>query len=119
MIKIRLSTRLVFLVGKYAIKVPLSYRGYLQCINELELFSKYNSYGLLGYLYWVKFGVVCMKRYEVCKEVSQIDVIKIKSSIPELNIWNCDLHNPFNWGFDGDKKILIDYGINERISKMY
>jgi hypothetical protein len=31
----------------------------------------------------------------------------------------CDLYNKANWGELNGKRYLIDYGINEEISKMY
>jgi len=47
-------------------------------------------------------------------------VYGLKDTIPEFNIYNCDLHRTENWGMTENLgHILIDYGINERISKMY
>jgi hypothetical protein len=62
-----------------------------------------------------------MKRYPMCSRIPNWLVAGIKKDIPELDIINCDLHNAKNWGMDHDGFgfILIDYGINEEISKMY
>ena len=61
-----------------------------------------------------------MKRYEPVNLVHHLDVFKIKNNIDEMNIINCDLYKTQNWGMDvNGKHILIDYGINEEVSKMY
>ena len=119
MMKIKLSTRLVFLIGKRVYKFPLSKRGYLQCINEKNIWDKYKNTNLIGIMYWMKFGVVCMKRYKSINEIELDEIIEIKSTIPELNIERCDLFNYKNWGIENNKYYLIDYGINEEISKLY
>lgn len=117
---IRISTRLVFLIGKRVYKFPLSKRGYLQSVNEEKIWDKYKHTNLIGTLYWMKFGVVCMRRYNSVKEIESINVINIKKSIPELNVERCDLFNYKNWACDENFNIkLIDYGINEEISKLY
>ena len=46
-------------------------------------------------------------------------VKEIKSLIHEFDFDNCDLHNPENWGIDGNKYILLDYGVNEHIASLY
>ena len=118
--KIRISTRVVFVFKRCVIKIPISYRGYLQCKNEKELWDKYSSTGLLGKMYWYRFGLVCMKRYRrATYKIPFIEINEVKKQIPELNIVNCDLHIIENWGYQQGNYYLIDYGINERISKMY
>jgi hypothetical protein len=120
MIKIKISTRLVFLIGKRVYKFPLDKRGYLQCVNEKELWEKYKHTNLLGTIYWFKFGVICMRRYYDISYIESSNVINIKSKIPELNIDKCDLFNYQNWACDENFNIkLIDYGINKEISELY
>ena len=117
--KICYSTRLVILIGKYAIKIPLSYRGYLQCKNELKIYDTYHHLNILGSLYKEFWGIVIMKRYQPVEVIPDELVYGIKYLIPEFDIQRCDLYNPANWGKDGNEYVLIDYGINEEISKMY
>lgn len=117
--KIKLSTRLIILIGSIAIKIPLSFRGYLQSKNESFIYSRYKSTGMLGKLHWEFMGIVCMKRYKPVRRILKSYVKGIKMLIPELDIKNCDLHNYRNWGTEDGYNVLIDYGINERISKMY
>lgn len=119
--KIKLSTRLVLVLRNIVIKIPLSKRGYLQGKNEKQLYDKYKETGMIGELYSERFGIVVMKRYPVCSRIPQWVVAGIKKDIPELNVINCDLYNVKNWGMDHDGFgfILIDYGINEEVSKMY
>lgn len=117
--KIKISTRLVILLSDKAIKIPLSKRGYLQGKNEKYLWDKYNSLGMLGKLHWEFMGVVCMKRYKPISRILKSYVKGIKMFIPELDIKNCDLYNSQNWAEDNGSNILIDYGINEKIAKMY
>ena len=117
--KIKASTRLVFLIGSRVYKFPLSRRGYLQCKNEKKIWDTYKQTGLLGTLIWEHFGVVCMKRYEHCSSISD-DMVKLtKKQISEFDIERCDLYNYKNWGIDGDRFYLIDYGINQYISTLY
>ena len=117
---IRISTRVVLLLPKVVIKIPISLRGYLQGKNESKLYKKYKHYHLLGRLHWEVLGIVCMKKYKVATEIRFDDVKDLKYWIPHLDIENCDLHNPKNWGYnERNNLLLIDYGINEKISKMY
>jgi len=121
MIKIKISTRIVFLIGNYAIKMPIDLRGYYQGLNEKYLYNKYRNSGLLAKLIWSKLGIVVQQRVDPIKsdKINPILVLKIKSEIPELNISNCDLHNPVNWGIYKNQTVLLDYGITEKVSIMY
>ncbi len=124
---IKYSTRLVFLIGNIVIKIPLSKRGYLQCKNEKRMWDKYKHLNVLGKLYWEWNGIICMKKYKptnvlINENVAHdfIDtVVGLKHLIPEFDIDKCDLYRAENWGIDGDDYVLIDYGINEEISKLY
>ena len=117
--KIKASTRLVFLIGNKVYKFPLSRRGYLQCKNEKKMWDMYQHTNLLGTLIWEKFGVVCMKRYEPCSSISD-DMVKLtKKQIPEFDIERCDLYNYKNWAIEDGRYYLIDYGINQHISTLY
>ena len=117
--KIKVSTRVVFIFKDYVVKVPISLRGYLQCKQEAYIWEKYNHLNVLGELLSYKNGIVRMKRYEPIAYVDYNDIANVKESIEELNIDNCDLYNKANWGQLNGKRYLIDYGINEEISKMY
>jgi hypothetical protein len=116
---IRISTRLVFLIGNRVYKFPLSRRGHLQSKNEKVIWDKYNHLGLLGTFYWRRFGINCMQRYTIVKEIDPTYIYTIKDEIQELNIERCDLYNHKNWGISNGKYYLIDYGINEYISTLY
>ncbi len=124
---IKYSTRLVFLIGNIVIKIPLSKRGYLQCKNEKRMWDKYKHLNVLGKLYWEWNGIICMKKYKPTNVLINqneannfIDtVVGVKHLIPEFDIDMCDLYRAENWGIDGDDYVLIDYGINEEISKLY
>jgi hypothetical protein len=124
---IKYSTRLVFLIGNIVIKIPLSKRGYLQCKNEKKMWDKYKHLNVLGKLYWEWNGIICMKKYKPTNVLINqneannfIDtVVGVKHMIPEFDIDKCDLYRAENWGIDGDDYVLIDYGINEEISKLY
>ena len=117
--KIKVSTRVVFIFKDYVVKVPISLRGYLQCIQERNVWEKYKHLDLLGELYSYKRGIIKMKRYDTIAYVDYNDIANVKESIEELNIDNCDLYNKANWGQLNGKRYLIDYGVNEEISKMY
>ena len=118
--KIKISTRLVLLFRQKVVKIPLSYRGYLQCKNEKVIWDKYGHTGMLAELYSERHGIVVMRRYPPASRVPEYVVYGLKQTIPEFDIPNCDLYNKCNWGMTEDLgHILIDYGINERISRMY
>lgn len=124
---IRYSTRLVFLLGKIVIKIPLSRRGYLQGKNEKRMWDKYNNLNILGKLYWEWNGIICMRRYKPAnvlinqnESLKFIDtVVGVKHMIPEFDIDKCDLYRAENWGRLGNDYVLIDYGINEEVSNLY
>ena len=124
---IRYSTRLVFLIGKIVIKIPLSKRGYLQGKNEKRMWDKYNNLNILGKLYWEWNGIICMRRYKPAnvlinqnESLKFIDtVVGVKHMIPEFDIDKCDLYRAENWGRLGNDYVLIDYGINEEVSNLY
>lgn len=113
---IKFSTRLVLLLPKIVIKFPIDRRGYLQGKNESSLYKKYKNTNLLGKLIFEFGGIVIMKRYNKLDSLIEKNIINVKTTISELNIDNCDLYNPDNWG---ENHILIDYGINQQISKLY
>lgn len=117
--KIKYSTRLVILTKNSAYKIPISYRGYLQGINEGRLWSKYNHTGMLAKLKWEFLGIVCQERIKHIDAINLQFVLSIKDSIPEFNFDNCDLYNKDNWGILNGRILLLDYGIDEAISKMY
>ena len=114
----RYSTRLVIVLQKIVVKIPISRRGYLQGLNEKKIWDKYNKNAPLAELKWICMGVVCQKRYNTVISIPNKQVQSIKKVIPEFNFDNCDLYNPNNWGID-KKYILLDYGITKYISTLY
>ena len=115
----RYSTRFVILFKNIVIKIPLSKKGFLQGYNELKVWNKYKNKAPLAELKWMFLGVVCQKRYITIEEVPQIEVDKIKKLIPEFNFKNCDFYNYENWGKDGQKYILLDYGNSPYVASLY
>ena len=120
---IRISTRVVFIFKGFVIKIPISYRGYLQGKNEKYIWNKYKNLKILAPLKWERFGIICQERcFDVKLKYGFFDisyVSLIKKLIPELNIKKCDLYNHKNWGVYNNYIVLLDYGINQRISEMY
>lgn len=119
MISFKYSTRLVIIFKDIVIKIPLSRRGYLQGLNEKKIWNKYNNTNSLAELKWMFIGIVCQKRYTTVESIPNKVVKRNKESMPEFNFDNCDLYNSKNWGIEDDKYILLDYGINKRITKLY
>ena len=117
--KIKTSTRIVLLTKKRAYKLPIDFRGYLQGKNEGIFWKLYSKTNMLAPLHWERFGIVCQERVDSVVYVKPSLVSKIKELIPQFNFENCDLRNPENWGMYNGKYVLLDYGIDERISKMY
>lgn len=119
MISFKYSTRFVIVFDNVVVKIPLSRRGYLQGLNEKKIWDKYYYLDLLAELKWMYMGIVCQKRYNIAKLIPNGAVEYTKELIPEFDFDNCDLYNPANWGIDGKKYILLDYGINKHIASLY
>ena len=119
MINIKVSTRLVILTKYKAYKIPLNKRGLLQCKNEYKIWKSGKGRKYLAPLLWYKLGIVCQERV---KELDKLDthiVLKVKKLFPELDIDNCDLYFKHNWGLHYGQQVLVDYGIDKTIVKMY
>lgn len=117
--RLKYSTRLVILTKNRAYKIPLSYRGYLQGKNERKVWNEYRHTNLLVPLLYERYGVVIQERVEPVQSIDNTIVRVIKMIIPQFQFDNCDLHNKDNWGLYKGQLRLIDYGIDEKISKMY
>tara|TARA_R110000822_G_scaffold90457_2_gene209084 strand:+ start:17 stop:379 length:363 start_codon:yes stop_codon:yes gene_type:complete len=115
----RYSTRLVFFLKNVVIKIPVSRRGYLQGVNEKTIWDKYNRGAPLAELKWMWMGVVCQKKYNIVTSIPKTQVQSIKKIIQEFDFNDCDIYNPENWGIDGKRYILLDYGITKYISTLY
>ena len=116
---IKYSTRLVIILKNVVIKIPVSRKGYLQGINEKNIWDKYKGIAPLAELKWFCMGIVCQKRYNTITSISKPVVKRIKLKIPEFDFKNCDLHNPDNWGRSGKRYILLDYGVNAYVASLY
>ena len=119
MINIKYSTRLVIILNNVVIKIPLNKRGYLQGLNEKKIWYKYNKVTILAELKWIFAGIVCQKKYDTIESIPKKVVNRNKKLMPEFNFNNCDLYNPKNWGVNGKKYVLLDYGVNEYIASLY
>ncbi len=117
--QIKMSTRLVVLTKTKAFKIPLDRRGWLQGINEGKVWKDYKRSGYLAPLLWSFGGFVCMRRIAPTNEIPSQLVAIIKATIPAFDITNCDLYRLENWGEYRGSRVLLDYGIDERISTMY
>lgn len=121
---IKYSTRLVIILNNVVIKIPVSRKGYLQGLHEKKIWDKYNNinsweFNSLAELKWMCMGIVCQKRYDTVSSIPSRVVNRIKSLIHEFDFDNCDLHNHENWGIEGNRYILLDYGINNHIASLY
>lgn len=116
---LRFSTRIVLLTKHCAYKFPIDRRGYLQGRNEAKLWRQYKDCKTLAPLKWEFLGVVCMARAQEIERRPLRWIRYIKELIPDLDIDNCDLYKVENWGYYNGRYVLVDYGIDERISKMY
>jgi len=114
---IKSSTRVVIILKDKVYKIPIDYRGFLQGKNESKVWRQYKHTNTLVPLKWERFGIVYQERAErICHRPPIEDIKKL---IPQFDIDNCDLHNIDNWGLYNNKTVLVDYGIDEKISKMY
>lgn len=120
--KIRYSTRIVILIGNRAYKFPISRRGWLQGKNEAQVWRDFKHTQMLAPLLWERWGIVCQERCQPISGLSpsrKLKVKLIKRQIPQLDIDNCDLYNYKNWGKYKNRLVLVDYGIDETVSKLY
>jgi len=116
----RISTRLAILLNNIVIKIPLEQKGFLQGINEQNIWHKYKDIAPLAELKCEFLGIVIQKRYKHVAHIPINEVDKIKSIIPELNFENGDLWNYENWGLDDHGNyILLDYGNSEYVASLY
>ena len=113
------STRLVIVLKKIVIKIPLERKGFLQGYNEKRIWEKYKAIKKLAELKWMFLGIVCQKRYSNVDAIPQIEVDNIKKLIPEFDFENCDFWNFENWGKDGKEYILLDYGNSNYVASLY
>ena len=116
---IKYSTRLVIVLSDIVIKIPINRKGYLQGLNESKMWNKYNTIAPLAELRWMRMGVVCQKRYNEATSITDAQVRQMKGLITEFDFDNCDLYNAENWGKDGDRYVLLDYGVSEYIANLY
>jgi hypothetical protein len=116
---IRYSTRLVIIFKNTVVKIPISRKGFLQGNNEQKVWNKYKHKAPLAELRWMFLGVVCQKRYTETYEVPKCEIDRIKKLIPEFNFENCDFWNYENWGKEGKKYILLDYGNSPYVASLY
>jgi len=115
----RYSTRFVIIFKKFVIKIPICRKGFLQGYNEQKIWINYKDTAPLAELKWMFMGIVCQKRYTTIEKVPQSEVDKIKKLIPEFDFDNCDFWNYENWGKDGEKYILLDYGNSPYVASLY
>jgi hypothetical protein len=113
------STRFVILFKNIVIKIPLDRKGFIQGNNEKKVWNKYKHKAPLAELKWVFLGIVCQKRYTETYEVPKCEIDRIKKLIPEFNFENCDFWNYENWGKEGEKYILLDYGNSPYVASLY
>lgn len=119
MIAIRISTRVVFLTKGHALKIPIDRRGWLQGLNEKRLWREYQNDSWFVPVVWSMGGIVCQRRAQPMNACVFDHAIRMKQRIDQFNVSNCDLFKRENWGIYNGRVVLVDYGIDECISKMY
>lgn len=117
--KIAVSTRIVLIFKNVVVKIPIDKRGYLQGKNEIKTWKSGKGRQYLAPLLWEKFGLVCMVKCQPLQKLNYSLVAEVKKELPQFNFNNCDLFNIKNWGLYKGRPVLLDYGINLKISKMY
>ena len=117
--KIRYSTRLVILAGRFALKIPLSLRGWKQGRNEARVWRAHKGHCLLVPIIWSLGGIVCMRRVEEAPFLPTELISLMKGTVAALDCADCDLHRVENWGQYKGHFILLDYGISADVAAMY
>lgn len=116
------SSRIVILLGKFAIKIPFSRCGIEQSKQEIFTWEKYRQTPFNQIR--KTFGPIIVS--DRCERVTRETLpdfdryVDYFSSIyPELQFEEGDIHNPENWGFCEGELVIVDYGLNRRIEKKY
>jgi hypothetical protein len=114
-------SRTVFLVGKYAIKVPCGrygwkgwLKGLLANLKERELI-KYGFPQFCPILWSDPLGlVVIMPRCRILTEEEAMDTMQyhdfFRSTFPVFNHWIPTENKADSFGYLGDKLVAVDYG---------
>lgn len=101
-------------------KIPIDRRGLMQCRNEYTVWNTIIlARPFLAPLVWYKFGIICQERVQPIERLDRSLIYLLKDRIPQLNIENCDLHNKDNWGLYNNNQVLLDYGVDQKVSEMY
>ncbi|GAA0339633.1 hypothetical protein GCM10008967_32490 [Bacillus carboniphilus] len=127
------STRKVYRVGDYVVKVYLHPLGYLQSKNELDIYEAMVEKGLQGLFaqtYYVDEYISIQKYYEPLEmrnnQSFEIDMKKDEDLIPEMyeevllqldKEYDCfDLKDSSNYGLNNSRKLVfIDYGMSKKL----
>jgi hypothetical protein len=121
MIKIG-SSRLVILIGKWAIKIPFNKCGIEQSYQEIKTWDKYKTFPFNKILFKFKFITVHRRAEKINKyEFKYLrQYIKVlESKYPELQFEYGDIYRFENWGRVNHRLVIIDYGLTEEIEGKY
>jgi hypothetical protein len=121
------SSRVVFLFGKVAIKIPFSKCGIEQSRVEIEFFNKNKNAIFFPFAKILKTrgSIIFAERCSGIKNnVENAEIIrradKIKFSFKQFDFMFGDIYRIENWGKNQNGEIvLLDYGLDERIQTKY
>jgi len=96
----------------------------MQGCNERYLWKRYPRNTWLVPILWEWNGIVCQRRVKpldktVTRRKLEYTRLQVIKQVPELEVYNCDLHNRENWGTYNNKIVLLDYGISPDVANMY
>jgi len=116
---IKISTRLVILIGRWVVKIPIDRRGLLQCRNEKKLSMEWGDKLPILPIHKSIGPIIIQPRVYLLNKAPLETIQLLKRHIPEFQFDNCDLHNPENWGKTNKGPVLLDYGIDPYIATLY
>lgn len=112
------SSRRVYAVDDFVIKIPKNKRGQIECENEFWLYThiddSYKPY-LCPVVYYDKKCLIMMKAEPVSKEdfesLFKKGITRVSQYLYQTyTLDNFDLTFNFNWGLLQGKLVVVDYG---------
>ena len=116
------SSTIVFLIGKWAIKIPVNKCGVEQSYQEIKTWNKYKSKPFNKIIY--KLGVITIHQRANSFELDLFNdfrnkIFEFEQIYPELKFKRGDIYRHENWGIVDGEFVIIDYGLNIDIENKY
>ena len=116
------SSRIVFLIGKWAVKIPINKCGIEQSQQEIKTWNKYKSKPFNKIISKIGFITIHQKAKAVDLtnfKLFRDRIVEYEKNYPELKFKRGDIYRHENWGIVNNEFVIIDYGLNIDIENKY